>query len=62
MSDGDAAELNDLEPPRRKGSLKTRSLVLGGPWGENVLKSLAWTAGILVVFVPLAIKRYRSAG
>ncbi|HTI35630.1 MAG TPA: ABC transporter permease, partial [Miltoncostaea sp.] len=38
-----------------------RSLVLGGPWGENVLKSLAWTVGILVVFVPLSIKRYRAA-
>ncbi|MGE0026620.1 MAG: ABC transporter permease [Thermoleophilia bacterium] len=38
-----------------------RSLVLGGPWGEDVLKSLAWTAGILIVFVPLSIKRYRAS-
>ncbi|MCU1368809.1 MAG: YceI-like protein [Ilumatobacteraceae bacterium] len=30
MSDGDAAELNELEPTRRKGSLKVRSFVLGG--------------------------------
>jgi polyisoprenoid-binding protein YceI/mono/diheme cytochrome c family protein len=30
MSDGDAADLSELEPPRRTGSLKTRSLVLGG--------------------------------
>ena len=30
MSDGDAAELTELEPARRKGSLKTRSFVLGG--------------------------------
>ena len=37
-----------------------RSLVLGGPWGENVLKSLAWTGGILAVFVPLSVKRYRA--
>ncbi|HWJ61818.1 MAG TPA: YceI family protein [Acidimicrobiales bacterium] len=29
MSDGDAADLTELEPTRRKGSLKTRSLVLG---------------------------------
>jgi hypothetical protein len=36
-----------------------RSLVLGGAWGENVLVSLAWTAGILAVFGPLAIRRYR---
>ena len=30
MSDGDATDLTELEPPRRTGSLKTRSLVLGG--------------------------------
>ena len=30
MSDGDAADLTELEPGRRKGSLKTRSFVLGG--------------------------------
>ena len=30
MSDGDAADLTELEPARRTGSLKTRSLVLGG--------------------------------
>ncbi len=30
MSDGDAADLTELEPTRPKGSLKTRSLVLGG--------------------------------
>ena len=30
MSDGDAADLTELEPTRRKGSLKTRSFVLGG--------------------------------
>ncbi len=37
-----------------------RALVLGGPWGAEVLASLAWTAGILLVFVPLAIHRYRA--
>jgi hypothetical protein len=37
-----------------------RALVLGGPWGADVLASLAWTAGILLVFVPLAIHRYRA--
>ncbi|MDX6646751.1 MAG: oleandomycin transport system permease protein [Miltoncostaeaceae bacterium] len=36
-----------------------RALVLGGPWGRGVLISLAWTAGILAVFVPLAVRRYR---
>lgn len=36
-----------------------RALVLGGPWAADVLTSLAWTAGILVVFVPLSVRRYR---
>jgi ABC-2 type transport system permease protein len=39
-----------------------RRLVLGGPWAEDVLISLAWTAGILLVFVPLAVRRYRRGG
>lgn len=37
-----------------------RSLVLGGPWTGDVLNSLAWTAGILAIFVPLAVHRYRA--
>jgi ABC-2 type transport system permease protein len=37
-----------------------RALVLGGPWGAEVLASLAWTAGILLVFVPLSVQRYRA--
>lgn len=36
-----------------------RALVLGGPWAADVLTSLAWTAGILLVFVPLSVRRYR---
>ncbi|MGD9573183.1 MAG: ABC transporter permease [Thermoleophilia bacterium] len=36
-----------------------RALVLGGPWGADVLASLAWTAGILAVFVPLSVRSYR---
>lgn len=36
-----------------------RALVLGGPWGTDALISLAWSAGILLVFVPLAVRRYR---
>ena len=39
-----------------------RALVLGGPWAEDVLISLTWTAGILLVFVPLAVRRYRRGG
>jgi ABC-2 type transport system permease protein/oleandomycin transport system permease protein len=38
-----------------------RALCLGGPTASWVLQSLAWTTGILVVFVPLAIWRYRRS-
>lgn len=37
-----------------------RSLVLGGQLGGPVRPALAWVAGILVVFVPLAVWRYRK--
>jgi ABC transporter DrrB family efflux protein len=36
-----------------------RALVQGGPTAEYVLQSLAWSAGILLVFAPLAVRRYR---
>src|SRR5919108_3329912 len=36
-----------------------RTLSLGGPATTPVLRALAWSVGILVVFVPLAIARYR---
>ena len=39
-----------------------RSLVLGGPWLGDVGVSLAWTAGILLIFVPLSIRSYRRGG
>jgi ABC-2 type transport system permease protein/oleandomycin transport system permease protein len=39
-----------------------RSLVLGGAWAADVAVSLAWTGGILLVFVPLAVRRYRRGG
>jgi ABC transporter DrrB family efflux protein len=38
-----------------------RALVLGGPTSTLVLQSLAWIAGIIVVFAPLAVRRYRRA-
>ena len=38
-----------------------RALVLGGPVGEKVLTSLAWSAGIVLVFSLLAVRRYRRA-
>lgn len=37
-----------------------RSLTLGTPVGNDIWYSLAWIVGILVVFVPLAINRYRK--
>jgi ABC transporter DrrB family efflux protein len=38
-----------------------RALTLGGPAASYVLQSLAWSAGILLVFAPLAVRRYRRA-
>jgi ABC-2 type transport system permease protein/oleandomycin transport system permease protein len=38
-----------------------RALVLGGPIWTHLWKSLAWIIGILAVFIPLAIGRYRKA-
>jgi ABC-2 type transport system permease protein/oleandomycin transport system permease protein len=38
-----------------------RALVLGGPTASYVLQSLAWSVGLLLVFAPLAVRRYRRA-
>lgn len=38
-----------------------RALVLGGPVWTHVWKALLWLAGLLVVFVPLAVSRYRRS-
>jgi ABC-2 type transport system permease protein/oleandomycin transport system permease protein len=37
----------------------SRALILGGPLTGDVLGSLAWSAAILAVFVPLAVWQYR---
>jgi ABC-2 type transport system permease protein/oleandomycin transport system permease protein len=37
----------------------TRALALGGPFARDLLGSLAWIAGLLGVFVPLSVRRYR---
>jgi len=37
-----------------------RALTLGLPMGNNLWFSLAWIIGIMIVFVPLAINRYRA--
>jgi ABC-2 type transport system permease protein/oleandomycin transport system permease protein len=36
-----------------------RALCQGGPTATHVLHALAWIAGILLVFVPLSVRRYR---
>jgi ABC transporter DrrB family efflux protein len=36
-----------------------RALLLGGETTRHVLGSLAWSFGILAVFMPLAVRRYR---
>jgi ABC-2 type transport system permease protein/oleandomycin transport system permease protein len=38
-----------------------RDLVLGGPVASDLLQALAWMAGIVLVFAPLAVRRYRRA-
>jgi ABC-2 type transport system permease protein/oleandomycin transport system permease protein len=38
-----------------------RALVLGGPTADKVIAALAWSIGIVVLFAPLAVKRYRRA-
>ncbi|MGY1619289.1 ABC transporter permease [Geodermatophilus sp. SYSU D00691] len=36
-----------------------RGLMVGGPVAENLLWTLVWMAGLLVVFMPLAVRAYR---
>jgi ABC-2 type transport system permease protein/oleandomycin transport system permease protein len=38
-----------------------RALAIGGPVEANLLKSIAWLAGIFLVFAPLAVRAYRRA-
>jgi ABC transporter DrrB family efflux protein len=38
-----------------------RSLALGGPLGLHAWQSALWLAGIVAVFVPLAVRAYRRA-
>lgn len=38
-----------------------RALVIGGPTSWYVVQSLAWSFGLLLVFAPLAVRRYRRA-
>jgi ABC transporter DrrB family efflux protein len=36
-----------------------RALWLGAPAGDSIVLAIGWTVGILAVFAPLAIRRYR---
>jgi ABC transporter DrrB family efflux protein len=38
-----------------------RALAIGGPIEANLWKSLAWLAGIFIVFAPLAVRAYKRA-
>jgi ABC-2 type transport system permease protein/oleandomycin transport system permease protein len=38
-----------------------RALVLGGPTSEYVIKAILWCIGIVIVFAPLAVSRYRRS-
>jgi ABC transporter DrrB family efflux protein len=38
-----------------------RALALGGPIEADLWKSIAWLAGILIVFVPLSVRAYKRA-
>lgn len=38
-----------------------RALILGTPATSDLLQTLAWAAGILLLFVPLAVWRYKRA-
>jgi ABC transporter DrrB family efflux protein len=39
----------------------TRALILGGPVARPLIEALAWIAGLMLVFGPLALNRYREA-
>jgi ABC transporter DrrB family efflux protein len=39
-----------------------RSMTYGGPLEAHLLESIAWIAGILLVFVPVSVRAYKHAG
>ena len=51
---------NDVQPVSVTVNA-VRALALGGPTLTPVLQALAWSAGIVAVFAPLAVNRYRKA-
>jgi ABC-2 type transport system permease protein/oleandomycin transport system permease protein len=47
--------------PVSKAVDATRALMIGGPTRDSLLASLAWSIGIVAVFAPLAVRKYRRA-
>ena len=39
-----------------------RACLIGGPTATKVLQSIAWSVGIIAVFAPLAVRKYRRVG
>jgi ABC transporter DrrB family efflux protein len=37
-----------------------RALMIGGPTAKWVIQTLAWSIGLLIVLIPLAVRRYRT--
>ncbi len=37
-----------------------RALCLGGPTASAVIQSLAWSLGLVLIFAPIAVRRYRQ--
>jgi oleandomycin transport system permease protein len=38
----------------------TRGLMIGGPIESNLIWTLGWMVGLLVIFVPLALRGYNA--
>jgi ABC-2 type transport system permease protein len=45
--------------PITRGANSVRALTQGGPVATNLLSTVIWSAAILAVFAPLAVRRYR---
>jgi ABC-2 type transport system ATP-binding protein len=42
--------------------LDLAAALIGGPTAKPVIQSIAWSVGLIAVFAPLAVRRYRKAG
>jgi ABC-2 type transport system permease protein/oleandomycin transport system permease protein len=55
-----AAAVREHQPVSVTASA-VRALVIGGPTTSYLLQSVAWCTAILLVFGPIAVRRYRRA-